>query len=153
MPFSRRPTSRLLIESQTLTIWPCSDLDLIYDLDLRQVKPSLNWCPGSKISIFYEMPLTLTPITLILKLDLDMVKMYHHTKNEVSMSTGSKVITQTDTDRHTHTHRHDENITSTAYAGGNKDCSGINIKKNFPFTHGQLQHTCKFNRNTKRYPF
>ena len=55
-------------------------------------------------------------MTLILKLDLDMVKMYHHTKNEVSMSTGSKVIAQTDTQRHTD--RHDENITSTAYAGG-----------------------------------
>ena len=66
-------------------------------------------------------------MTLILKLDLDMVKMYHHTKNEVSVSTGSKVIAQTDrqthiqththrqTDTHTHTHTHDENITSTAY--------------------------------------
>ena len=41
-------------------------------------------------------------MTLILKLDLDIVKMYHHTKNEVSMSTGSKVIVQTD--KHTHTH-------------------------------------------------
>ena len=37
------------------------------------------------------------------------------------MSTHSKVIAQTDrqTHTHTHTHRHDENITSTAYAGGN----------------------------------
>ena len=65
-------------------------------------------------------------MTLILKLDLDIVKIYHHTKNEVSMSTGSKVIAQTDThtDTHTHTdmhtHTHYENITSTAYAGGNK---------------------------------
>ena len=65
-------------------------------------------------------------MTLILTLDLDMVKMYHHTKNEVSMSNHSKAIAQTDrqihtqTDRHTHTHRHDENITSTAYAGGNE---------------------------------
>ena len=61
-------------------------------------------------------------MTLVLKLDLDIVKMYHHTKNEVSMSTPSKVIAQTDTqtDTDTHTHRHDENITSTAYAGGNK---------------------------------
>ena len=41
-------------------------------------------------------------MTLILKHDLDIVKMYHHTKNEVSMSTGSKVIARTD--RHTHTH-------------------------------------------------
>ena len=43
--------------------------------------------------------------------------MYHHTKNEVSMSTASKVIARTDTQ----THRHDENITSTAYAGNNED--------------------------------
>ena len=27
-------------------------------------------------------------MTFILQLDLDMVKMYHHTKNEVSMSQG-----------------------------------------------------------------
>ena len=35
-------------------------------------------------------------MTLILKIDLDIVKKYHHTKNEVSKSTGSKVIAQTD---------------------------------------------------------
>ena len=42
-------------------------------------------------------------MTLILKLDLDMVRMYLHTKNEVSMSSGSKVIVCTGghTDRHT----------------------------------------------------
>ena len=45
-------------------------------------------------------------MTLILKLDLDMVKMYLHTKNEVSMSRGLKVIAWTDrnterTDRQT----------------------------------------------------
>ena len=64
-------------------------------------------------------------MTLILKLDLDMVKMYHHIKNEVSMSTASKVIAQTDRQKH----RHDENITSTAHAGGNKHCvnQGITI--------------------------
>ena len=58
-------------------------------------------------------------MTLILKLDLDMVKMYLHTKKEVSMSRGSKVIAFTDrntdrhTDRHTErqTHRHAKNIT------------------------------------------
>ena len=45
-------------------------------------------------------------MTLILKLDLDNVKMYHHTKNEVSMSTPSKVIVQIgrQTDRQTDTH-------------------------------------------------
>ena len=35
-------------------------------------------------------------MTLILKLDLDIVKIYHHTKNEVSMSRHSKFIAQTD---------------------------------------------------------
>ena len=47
-------------------------------------------------------------MTLILKLDLDIVKMYNHTKNEVSMSTASKSYspnrhTDTQTDRHTNT--------------------------------------------------
>ena len=44
-------------------------------------------------------------MTLILKLDLDMVKMCLHTKNEVSMSRGSKVIAWTDinTERKTDT--------------------------------------------------
>ena len=46
-------------------------------------------------------------MTLILKHDLDMVKMYHLTKNEVSMSRHSKVIAKTDT----HTHTQYENIT------------------------------------------
>ena len=36
-------------------------------------------------------------MTLILELDLDMVKMNHHTKNEVSVSIASNVIA-----RHTH---------------------------------------------------
>ena len=47
------------------------------------------------------------------------------------MSTGSKVIARTDTqtDRHTHTQRHYENITSTAYAGGNEK-SGLQILGN-----------------------
>ena len=41
---------------------------------------------------FFSYDLDLDPMTLILKLDLDMVKMYLHTKNEVSMLRGSKVI-------------------------------------------------------------
>ena len=55
-------------------------------------------------------------MTLILEPDVDMVKMYHHAKNKISLSTPSKVIARTD--RHTHTHTHDKNI--TAYARGNK---------------------------------
>ena len=55
-------------------------------------------------------------MTLILKHDLDIVQMYRHTKIEVSILTGSKVIVRTDkhTDRQTdwltdwltHRHRH-----------------------------------------------
>ena len=56
-------------------------------------------------------------MTLILKLDLDMVKMYDHTENQVSMPTHSKATAQTD--RQTDTHRHDKNI--TVYAGSNKN--------------------------------
>ena len=46
-------------------------------------------------------------MTLILKLDLDITKMYLHTKNEVSMSRDSKVKpeqTETQTDRHKDRH-------------------------------------------------
>ena len=39
----------------------------------------------------------LDPVTLILKPDPDVVNMYHHIKNEVSMSTTAKVVVQTDT--------------------------------------------------------
>ena len=50
-------------------------------------------------------------MALILKLDLDMVNMYHHTKHEVSMSWHSKVIARTDTQTGRHTHTRYENIT------------------------------------------
>ena len=55
--------------------------------------------------------LDLDPMTLILKLDLNMVKMYLYTENEVPSCSSSKVIAwtdrQTDTqrDRQTDTHR------------------------------------------------
>ena len=42
--------------------------------------------------MFYPFDLDLDPMTLVLKLDLDMVKMYLHTKNEVHSYSGSKVI-------------------------------------------------------------
>ena len=61
-------------------------------------------------------------MTLILKPDLDILKMYHHTKNKVSISIASKVIAQTDTQTDSQTHTHDENINSTTYAGGKKRC-------------------------------
>ena len=63
-------------------------------------------------------------MTLILKLDLHMVKMYLHTKNKVSMSRVQKLWlgqTETQTDRHTDTQtdRHDQEHYLPAYAGGN----------------------------------
>ena len=61
MPFSQRP----------LPACKCNVKHLQFDLEmtLTLVWP---WCPGSKISIFHQVTLTLT---LILKLYLDMVKM------------------------------------------------------------------------------
>ena len=55
--------------------------------------------------MFYSFDLDLNPMTLILKLDLDMVKTYLYTENEVPSYSGSKVIAWTDrqTDRWTDT--------------------------------------------------
>ena len=41
--------------------------------------------------MFYSFDLDLDAMTLVLKFDLDMVKMYLHTKNEVSSYSSSKV--------------------------------------------------------------
>ena len=68
---------------------------------------------------FYQSDLDHHPMTLVLKLDLDVVKMSHHTKNEVSRSTHSKVIACTDTQTHRHTdrqtHTHTHTHTHTQY--------------------------------------
>ena len=63
----------------------------------------------------YSFDLDFDPMTLLLKHDLHMVKMYLHTKNEVSSYNSSEVMAWTDwqtnthtdrqTDRQTHTHR------------------------------------------------
>ena len=42
--------------------------------------------------MFYSLDLGLNSVTLILKIDLGMVKMYLHTKNEVPSYSSSKVI-------------------------------------------------------------
>ena len=68
--------------------------------------------------------LDLDPMTLILKFDIDMIKMYQHTKNEVSMSSASKVIAQTDKHTHTHTHTltpHYKNIPSSNGTSSTRD--------------------------------
>ena len=45
---------------------------------------------------FYAFDFDLDPVTLVLKLDLDMAKMHLYTENEVLSSCRSKVITLTD---------------------------------------------------------
>ena len=54
-------------------------------------------------------------MTLILKLDLDMVTMHLHTNNEVCMSRDSKVIARTDrnTDTQTNTDTHTQTLLKT----------------------------------------
>ena len=56
-----------------------------------------NMGSNSQNDQIYKSDLNLGPMTLVLKPDLDMVKMSHHTKNEVSVSRYSKVIACTDT--------------------------------------------------------
>ena len=53
------------------------------------------------------------PMAFVLELDLDMVKMYHHTKNEVSVPTATKVITHTHTHTTHTTHTHTTHTTKT----------------------------------------
>ena len=67
----------------------------------------MNFISNSHNNQFYKSDLNLNSMTLALTHDLDMVKMYYHTKNEVSMSRHSKVIAQMDRQ----THRQYENIT------------------------------------------
>ena len=50
-------------------------------------------------------------MTLVLKLDLDMVKMYVYTKNEVPTFSSSKIIARTDRQTHRQTHRHTDRQT------------------------------------------
>ena len=58
---------------------------------------------SSQNNQFYKSDLDLDHMTLILKLDLDMVKMYHHTKNQPSMSKHSKIVARMDRQTHTQT--------------------------------------------------
>ena len=64
--------------------------------------------PGNQITR-YVSDLDLDQMTLILKLDLNDINIEHYTKNDVSLSTHSKVISQTGRQ----TYRHYESITHT----------------------------------------
>ena len=59
--------------------------------------------------MFYSFDLDLDPMTLILNIDPDMVKMYLHTKNKVCSYSSSKGIALTD--RHTHIDKHTDRHT------------------------------------------
>ena len=75
--------------------------------------PAISCCVGgSRYALFAH---DLGPMTLVLKLDLDMVLIYHCAKTKVSIPSASKDTARTDT----HTHRHDKNSTS-AYVGSNR---------------------------------
>ena len=71
-----------------MTLTLMCDLDLINDLwpNIKDEQVEISK------THFFSYDLDLDPMTLILKLDLDIIKMYWHTKNEVSMLRGSKVI-------------------------------------------------------------
>ena len=114
MPFSRRPTSYLPIESQTPMIWPWYDLDLIYDLDLRQVKPSKTDVQVAKFSFSMRWPWPWPN-------DLDTQNWSRYGQDVLPYQESSfcvksfKSIAWTDrhTDRHTHRQTHTQIDTHT----------------------------------------
>ena len=57
-----------------------------------------NAVSDSQNNQFYKIDLDLDPMKLILKLDLDIVKTHHRTRNEVSMSRHLKVRTDKETE-------------------------------------------------------
>ena len=81
---------------------PQNDLDLEVHINILSWLQQKNLGSNSQNDQFNKNDLDLGSMALVLKLDLDMVKMSHHTKDEVSMSRHSKVIacTDTQTDRH-----------------------------------------------------
>ena len=126
MPFSQRPTSCLLIESQTLTIWPWNDLDLGVTLtsfvtltpeksiqaktDVRVAKLafSMRWpWPWPNDLDTWTWPRYCQDVP-------------QHQKWSLYVNWFKSYSPNRQTHTHTHTHTHYENITSTAYAGGKK---------------------------------
>ena len=77
------------------------------------------WYPPVKIINFFQNNPDLDPMTLVLKLDPDMIKMHYCTKNEVSMSNHSKVTVQPD--RYTDSMK----ILPSPYVGGKKYTNGL----------------------------
>ena len=139
-PLQDRNRNTLPFDSgMTLTLkwpWPWDDLDLDHHINTSSWSYPKNLVSNSQNKHFYQSDLDLHPMTLVLKLDLDMVKILYHTKNEASMSRHSKVRAQTD--RHTHTHRQYENITFphtwVVIMGGHGTGKAGNLDLNFSQT-------------------
>ena len=99
--------------------WPLPryDLDLIYDLDLRQVKLSLTDVQVAKLpfSMRWSWPWPNDLDTQTWPRYGQDVTPYQKWSFYVNLF---KSYSRTDRQTHRQTRRHDENITSTAYAGG-----------------------------------
>ena len=76
--------------------WPWYYIDVDGHINIISWFWKKKLVSNSQNSQFYKSDLDLDSMTLVLKIDLNIVKMYHHTKNEVSMSWHSKVIACTD---------------------------------------------------------
>ena len=91
--------------------WPCNYLDMIYDLDLDSTRFD-KWnqikFQVAKLTLSNYDP-HLDPVNLMLKLDLDMVKMYQNTK--MKFLARIKVIARTNWQADRDTHIQYENIT------------------------------------------
>ena len=115
----------------TLTL---NHYDLDHHINTSSWSYPKNLVFNSQNMHFYQSDLDLYPMALVLKLDLDMVKILYHTKNEVSMSKHSKVIARTDRQTHIHTHTHTEyeNITfphTRAVTTVNKDEGNVSCSE------------------------
>ena len=122
MPSSRWTTSRLPIEYQSLAIWPWSDLDLVYDLDLKNGwdkygNTRLNECPGSRTSIFTVWPWCR---------DSQDVPPY---KNEVSQKI---LLKQTHTQTRRPTEKQPHTLNFEPKCSGITQCSLKTFKTDFP---------------------
>ena len=85
--FGQSPRTRLVTEIKHLQFHSGMTLtqnDLELDVHINTISWSQQKNLVSKLykSPFYQGDLELSPMTLILKPDLDMAKMYHHTKNQ-----------------------------------------------------------------------
>ena len=65
---------------------------ILNDIDLHIILNTSTQSNSHEFWTFYQFDLDVDPMTLILKLDLDIVKRYVCTENEAPTFNGSKVI-------------------------------------------------------------